>query len=827
TVAFQTTDTLLDDLNPLDAAAPTGAVRTSYADAVTDETVSFAEKIDFAVGSRPNNVITSDVDGDGKLDVIVTNYISTTVSVLRNTSTSDTLSFAGKINFPTGSFPESVASADIDGDGKLDLIVANSNDRTVSVLKNTSFTGAVGFAVKTDFATGEYPTSVTTDDIDGDGKLDLIVANDGGSVSVLRNTSTSGKLSFAEKVDFAAGSTPYAVTNTDVDGDGKPDLIVANRNSNTISVLLNTSTSGKVSFADKVDTGVGYSPVSIIAADVAGDSQPDIIVTNENSKTVSVLINTSSVGVSSFAQLTYATGNAPSCVTTADVDGNGRADIIVTNAGSDTVSVLKNTAAVGAVGFADKIDFATGYRPIGVTSADINDDGKIDLIVANTSGGSVSVLLNTGVGEANHIPTGSSQTLTASANVATILTLAEFGFSDADPRDTLQSVTITSLPATGSLTLFGDAITRNQEITATDIAADGLVFTAPPSGKVNFSFKVSDGVALSTSAATLTFNIEAALDDLVITGTAGSDQLKSNANVAGNDQLNGLAGNDKLSSFDGNDTLDGGAGNDILDGGAGADSMIGGAGNDSYTVDNVGDVVVETSAGGIDTVASSLPSYTLAANVENGRIASTGIANLTGNALGNQLIAGTGNNVIDGGAGTDTVIYNTATKAITVSLAATTPQLTGGSGSDRLIAIENIVGSNNADTLSGNSGANVLAGGGGNDKLTGGAGMDTFRFDSALKASNVDTITDFNVKDDTIQLENAIFKKLLTVGLLGKTSFAANINGVAKDANDFIIHDTDSGALLYDADGSGAGAAVQFAIVTIGVVLTAADFVVT
>ncbi|PQJ95045.1 FG-GAP repeat protein [Chromatium okenii] len=93
TVAFQTTDTLLDDLNPLDAAASAGAVRTSYADAGTDETVSFAEKIDFEVGNAPYSVATADFDGDSKLDLVATNYGANKVSVRFNTSTGDTLSF--------------------------------------------------------------------------------------------------------------------------------------------------------------------------------------------------------------------------------------------------------------------------------------------------------------------------------------------------------------------------------------------------------------------------------------------------------------------------------------------------------------------------------------------------------------------------------------------------------------------------------------------------------------------------------------------------------------------------------------------------------------
>ncbi|WP_242445728.1 cadherin-like domain-containing protein [Chromatium okenii] len=453
----------------------------------------------------------------------------------------------------------------------------------------------------------------------------------------------------------------------------------------------------------------------------------------------------------------------------------------------------------------------------GLTAAQIDTMSDEQLVALDFSGG--------GGASDNHAPTASNQTLTTSANVATILTLADFGFSDADPRDTLQSVTITSLPATGSLTLDGAAVTRNQEITATDIAADGLVFTAPPSGKVNFSFKVSDGVALSTSTATLTFNIEAALENLII-GTTGNDTLKSDTKVASNDLLSGLAGNDKLSSFAGNDTLDGGTGNDILDGGAGADSMIGGAGNDIYFVDNIDDVVVETGAGGIDIVASSLPSYTLVANVENGRIARPGASDLTGNALNNVLTVSAGNNVIDGGAGIDTVVYNTAMKAVTVSLAITATQITGGSGNDRLIAIENLTGSHFDDTLTGSNGANMLAGNGGNDKLTGGAEIDTFRFDSVLKAGNVDTITDFSHAYDVIELDNAIFTRLKTTGGLDADNFYANTTGIAKDANDFIVYDTDNGNLWYDADGSGGAAAIQFAIISGAPQLDAADFVI-
>ena len=213
--------------------------------------------------------------------------------------------------------------------------------------------------------------------------------------------------------------------------------------------------------------------------------------------------------------------------------------------------------------------------------------------------------------------------------------------------------------------------------------------------------------------------------------------LKAGAIVYGtdaNETLNGSDQADTLKGLGGNDILYGYGGNDILNGGSGSDILTGGDGNDTYYVDNVNDVVIETNAtastGGTDLVYSYLSAYTLGANIENGRILSSGIASLTGNALGNLLYAGAGNNVLDGDLGTDAVSYGFATTGVTVSLAITTAQATGGSGSDTLLNIENLTGSSYADTLTGNAGSNTLNGGAGVDTMTGGDGNDTYYVDN-------------------------------------------------------------------------------------------------
>jgi Ca2+-binding RTX toxin-like protein len=202
-------------------------------------------------------------------------------------------------------------------------------------------------------------------------------------------------------------------------------------------------------------------------------------------------------------------------------------------------------------------------------------------------------------------------------------------------------------------------------------------------------------------------NLGIALNTVIENAVGGS----GNDRLLGNEVANNLAGGA------GNDTLTGGLGNDVLDGGTGADRMEGGAGNDAFYVDNTGDLVVEGVGAGTDIVYSSRTSLTLGANVENGSVVAPGSANLTGNALNNTLFAGTGNNVLAGGLGIDTLSYANATAAVVVDLASSLAQNTGGSGVDTLSGFENLVGSAFGDKLSGDAAANTLNGGAGADTV--------------------------------------------------------------------------------------------------------------
>jgi len=255
------------------------------------------------------------------------------------------------------------------------------------------------------------------------------------------------------------------------------------------------------------------------------------------------------------------------------------------------------------------------------------------------------------------------------------------------------------------------------------------------------------------------------VENLLATGT---DAIALTGNALANTLTGNVAAN-ALNGGAGNDVLDGGAGNDSLNGGSGADRLVGGTGHDTYFVDIKSDKVVESASGGIDVVSASI-SYGLAAYVENLQASGSGAITLTGNSLNNML---TGNGA--------------------------------------------------KNTLKGSSGHDTLNGSKGNDLLSGGTGKDTFVFSTALSAkSNKDRILDWVAKDDTIRLENAVFKKLTKTGTLSKGFFVKGAK--AKDKNDYVIYDSKKGVLIYDADGSGKGKAVEFAILSKNLNITEKDF---
>jgi hypothetical protein len=361
--------------------------------------IAFDAKQDYSSGVTPNSVSIGDIDGDAKADMVVTNSGSNTISIFRNTSTVGTINWATKVDLATNPTPRFVSIGDIDGDGKLDLVITNEGSNNVSVYRNTSSVGTIGFDSKVDFTTGTAPVAVAIGDINGDGKPDLTVANySSNTISILQNTSVMGGISFTAKVDFPTGVAPVSIAIGDIDGDSKSDIAVISEGEGTTPRIIlhrNTSTMGNLSFVGTSYLG-GPGNYFVSIGDVDGDGKPDLTVVNGGDK-ASVFRNTSSVGSINFAtKVDFSTGplpgSYPSSVAVGDVDGDSKIDIVATNRSGNNVAVLRNTSISGAVSFSNRINFATESYPMAVSIGDLDGDGKPDLAVANQNSGSVSIL---------------------------------------------------------------------------------------------------------------------------------------------------------------------------------------------------------------------------------------------------------------------------------------------------------------------------------------------------------------------------------------------------------------------------------------------------
>ncbi|HYQ87657.1 MAG TPA: choice-of-anchor D domain-containing protein [Bacteroidota bacterium] len=382
----------------------------TFSSVQTITNTSLASRVSFKAPQNPHNTMPFDVDGDGKPDLVSLNAVSISLSVYRNISATgilDSTSFAPRIDFPAGVSPwpnnesQDFVVADLDGDGKLDVVSVDAKGNFWSYFRNTSSPGSPSFAPRVDVIPALNPLGVAVADINNDGKPDVMIADYGNnSISIFRNTSVVGSIGFASPVIFTTRPGPTYIVTGDLDGDGKPDLIVPTYQSG-ICIFRNVSAPGTISSSSlaprvDIDTLIGGSGAAI--GDLDADGKLDIAMIDQVNNNLVIVRNTSTLGALSFsAPVSFPAGLHPNLVSIGDIDGDGKPDLALNSQNSSQLSLFKNVSSPGSFtvsSLAARVDFTTGVGPRSAAIGDLDGDGRPDLIVSNEFDSTVSVYKN-------------------------------------------------------------------------------------------------------------------------------------------------------------------------------------------------------------------------------------------------------------------------------------------------------------------------------------------------------------------------------------------------------------------------------------------------
>lgn len=384
------------------------------------DSIMFEPGIEFALPGNAMDVITGDVDLDGKVDILVKTNQQNFISIFRNTSANGNTSFASRVDIAASSYPNNqdhgslLAISDLNGDNRPELITDNPETQTFSVYKNTGSPGVIQYSSKIDFP--YYPQSIVVRDFNGDNKPDVAALSSGNFFVTFRNTSEGDNISLVRDQGGLSGGMMFSFTANDYDGDGKPDLAGVTIPGRYLVIFRNTSTTNGISFAPRSEWPLAYYPNYINFGDFDSDGKGDIVIGNNSLTTFSVMRNISSAGNLAFTfKQDFKTGTNAAQSVVADINNDGKPDVATIAEDDGRIFIARNmlhepiiqafSPAYGASG--DTITIKglnfTGtttvkFGGVGAASFAIENDSTLKAIVDTGATGTVSVLNTYGRG---------------------------------------------------------------------------------------------------------------------------------------------------------------------------------------------------------------------------------------------------------------------------------------------------------------------------------------------------------------------------------------------------------------------------------------------
>lgn len=342
--------------------------------------------------TQTTSVAAGDVNADSRPDLVSANIFIAdpaphpgNVSVILQ-SQSSRGAFSSAMNLGIGSDPTKVSMADLNGDHFVDLVGTNETSASISILfQNPSGNGT--FLAAQNLGVGAHPNGVAIGDLNGDGHLDIVVADSRLSV-LFQNAGAPG--TFLPPITLGVNCSSVGIG--DLNADGRADLVATGPDAGSVSILLQSPVVSGNFLLQPQTLAAGSQPIDIAIADLNADGRLDLAIANlgtpadPNTASLSVLLNNSTSPGGFLAATNYATGERSQSVSVGDLNGDGKADVAVANAGvtgnTGSVSVLfQNPGAPGT--FLPAVNRPGTSHPLGVAIADLNGDSRLDIALAD------------------------------------------------------------------------------------------------------------------------------------------------------------------------------------------------------------------------------------------------------------------------------------------------------------------------------------------------------------------------------------------------------------------------------------------------------------